>query len=50
MSFRTRCGTWHLYSAVAADKCARLSTDFAALVDHPPRPLACLAQELFATH
>jgi hypothetical protein len=38
-----------LTAARAADKCARLSTDFATLVDHRPRPLACLAQELFAT-
>ena len=37
-----------LYAAVAAGKCNRVSNDFAALVGHPPRPLACLAQELFA--
>lgn len=36
-----------MYSAVAAGKLARVSNDFAALVGHPPRPLACLAQELF---
>ena len=38
----------NMYSAVAAEKFNRVSNDFAALVGHPPRPLACLAQELFA--
>ncbi len=38
----------NMYSAVAAGKLDRVSNDFAALVGHPPRPLACLAQELFA--
>lgn len=37
-----------LYGAVAAGKLDRVSNDYAALVGHPPRPLACLAQELFA--
>ncbi len=36
-----------MYSAVAAGKFDRVTNDFAALVGHPPRPLACLAQELF---
>ncbi|HRD88732.1 MAG TPA: SDR family oxidoreductase [Accumulibacter sp.] len=37
----------NMYSAVAAGKFDRVSNDFATLVGHPPRPLACLAQELF---
>lgn len=37
-----------LYAAVAAGRLAHVSNDFAALVGHPPRPLGCLAQELFA--
>lgn len=37
----------NMYSAVAAGKFARVGNDFAALVGHPPRPLACIAQELF---
>lgn len=36
-----------MYAAVAAGKFDRVSNDFAALVGHPPRPLACLVQELF---
>lgn len=36
-----------MYAAVAAGKFARVGNDFAALVGHPPRPLACIAQELF---
>jgi len=39
-----------MYSAVAAGKFDRVSNDFALLVGHPPRPLACLAQELFGKH
>lgn len=38
----------NMYSAVAAGKLDRVTNDFAALVGRPPRPLACLAQELFA--
>ncbi len=38
----------NMYSAVAAGKFARVGNDFASLVGHPPRPLDCLAQELFA--
>ena len=38
----------NMYSAVAAGKFDRVTNDYAALVGHPPRPLACLAQELFA--
>ncbi len=37
-------------SAVAAGKFDRVRNDFALLVGHPPRPLACLAQELFGKH
>lgn len=37
----------NMYTAVAAGKLDRTSNDFAALVGHPPRPLACLVQELF---
>lgn len=37
----------NMYSAVAAGKHDRVTNDFAALVGRPPRPLACLAQELF---
>lgn len=40
----------NIYAAVAAGKFARVSNDFAALVGHPPRPLACLVQELFGPH
>jgi NAD(P)H dehydrogenase (quinone) len=40
----------NMYSAVAAGKFDRVSNDFALLVGHPPRPLACLAQELFGKH
>ncbi|MBP9218501.1 MAG: SDR family oxidoreductase [Sterolibacterium sp.] len=36
-----------MYAAVAAGRFDRISNDFALLVGHPPRPLACLAQELF---
>lgn len=39
----------NMYSAVAAGKFDRVSNDFAALVGHPPRPLACLVQELFGS-
>lgn len=39
----------NMYSAVAAGKFDRVSNDFAALVGHPPRPLPCLAQELFGS-
>lgn len=39
----------NMYSAVAAGKFERVSNDFAALVGHPPRPLACLVQELFGS-
>jgi NAD(P)H dehydrogenase (quinone) len=39
----------NMYSAVAAGKFARVTTDFATLIGYPPRPLACLAQELFGT-
>ena len=39
-----------MYSAVAAGKFDRVRNDFALLVGHPPRPLACLAQELFGKH
>lgn len=37
----------NMYTAVAAGKFAKVTNDFAALVGHPPRPLACLVQELF---
>ncbi len=40
----------NMYAAVAVGKFDRVSNDFAALVGHPPRPLACLAQELFGAH
>lgn len=40
----------NMYSAVAAGKFDRVTNDYAALVGHPPRPLACLAQELFGTN
>ena len=36
-----------MYAAVAVGKFDRVTSDFAALVGHPPRPLACLARELF---
>ncbi len=36
-----------MYAAVAEGRFDRVSNDFAALVGRPPRPLACLAQELF---
>lgn len=39
----------NMYSATAAGKFDRVSNDFAALVGHPPRPLACLAQEMFGS-
>jgi len=39
-----------MYSAVAAGKFDHVRNDFALLVGHPPRPLACLAQELFDKH
>lgn len=39
-----------MYAAVAAGKFDRISNDFALLVGHPPRPLACLTQELFSNH
>lgn len=39
----------NMYSAVAAGRFERVSNDFAALVGHPPRPLACLVQELFGS-
>lgn len=38
-----------LYAAVAAGGFDRAGNDFAALVGHPPRPLACLVRELFGT-
>ncbi|HZX33677.1 MAG TPA: SDR family oxidoreductase [Rhodocyclaceae bacterium] len=37
----------NMYSAVAAGNFDAVSNDFAALVGHPPRPLACLVQEMF---
>ena len=37
----------NIYAAVAAGHFDKASNDFATLVGHPPRPLACLAQELF---
>lgn len=40
----------NMYSAVAVGNFDRVSNDFAALVGHPPRPLACLVQELFGAH
>ena len=40
----------NMYSAVAAGKFDRVTNDYAALVGHPPRPLACLAQELFGAN
>lgn len=40
----------NMYAAVAAGKFDRVSNDFALLVGHPPRPLACLARELFAAN
>jgi NAD(P)H dehydrogenase (quinone) len=39
----------NMYSAVAAGKFDRVGNDFAALVGHPPRPLACLVQEMFGS-
>lgn len=39
----------NMYSAVAAGNFDRVSNDFAALVGHPPRPLACLVQEMFGS-
>jgi NAD(P)H dehydrogenase (quinone) len=39
----------NMYSAVATGKFDHVGNDFAALVGHPPRPLACLVQELFGT-
>lgn len=39
----------NMYSALAAGKFDRVGNDFAALVGHPPRPLACLVQELFGS-
>ena len=40
----------NMYSAIATGRFDRTGNDFAALVGHPPRPLACLAQELFGSH
>lgn len=37
----------NMFTAVAVGKHDRVTNDFAALVGRPPRPLACLAQELF---
>ncbi len=39
----------NMYAAVAAGRFERVTNDFAALVGRPPRPLACLAQELFGS-
>lgn len=39
----------NMYSAVAAGNFDRVTNDFAALVGHPPRPLACLVQEMFGS-
>lgn len=39
----------NMYTAVAAGRFAKVSNDFASLVGHPPRPLDCIAQELFGT-
>lgn len=38
-----------MFSAVEAGNFDRTSNDFAALVGHPPRPLACLVQEMFGS-
>lgn len=39
----------NMYSAVAAGNFEAVTNDFAALVGHPPRPLACLVQEMFGS-